>query len=113
MVGPHDIAVDRIRAEIHHISNIAILDLSRRNPAGQWADRPHKPWYPVGMSRQEIERAVAGLSSHDLAAFAQWFEEFVADAWDRRIEEDIRNGRLDAAGQRADEDFETGRCSPL
>jgi hypothetical protein len=33
--------------------------------------------------------------------------------WDQRIEADILAGRLNAAGRRADEDFEAGRCSPF
>jgi hypothetical protein len=37
----------------------------------------------------------------------------MADRWDRQIEADIKAGRLDAAGERADEDFEAGRCAPL
>jgi hypothetical protein len=37
----------------------------------------------------------------------------LADAWDRRIEADIKAGRLDEAGRRADADFEAGRCKPL
>ena len=65
------------------------------------------------MSLQELEAAVARLPVDDLTAFARWFEEYLADAWDRRIEADIRAGRLDEASQRADADFEAGRCTPL
>jgi uncharacterized membrane protein YccC len=65
------------------------------------------------MSLNELESAVTHLPNEELAAFANWFEEYLADAWDRRIEEDIRAGRLDAAGRRADADFEAGRCKPL
>ena len=65
------------------------------------------------MSLQELESAVARLSRDELAAFSQWFEEFIADAWDRQIEDDVRAGRLDRAGAKADEDFESGRCKPL
>ncbi|HMC67009.1 MAG TPA: hypothetical protein VKI65_18875 [Gemmataceae bacterium] len=65
------------------------------------------------MSRQELEAAVTSLPAEELAEFARWFEEFLADAWDRRIEADIRAGRLDKAGRRADADFEAGRCKPL
>ena len=42
-----------------------------------------------------------------------WFEEFLAEQWDRQIEADILAGRLDAAGRGAEEDFEAGRCTPL
>ena len=65
------------------------------------------------MSVREIETEVTKLGPEELAAFAQWFQEYLADAWDRRIEEDIRAGRLDEAGKQADADFEAGRCKPL
>jgi hypothetical protein len=65
------------------------------------------------MSVEELQAAVAQLPAEDLDRFSQWFEEFVADLWDRRIEADILAGRLEAAGRRADEDFEAGRCTPL
>jgi uncharacterized membrane protein YccC len=67
----------------------------------------------VAMSLDELESAVTNLPAEQLATFARWFEEYLADAWDRRIEADIRAGRLDEAGRRADADFEAGRCKPL
>jgi hypothetical protein len=65
------------------------------------------------VSVRELEAAVTKLPPDELAAFARWFEEYVADAWDRQIEEDIRSGRLDEAGKQADADIEAGRCKPL
>ena len=65
------------------------------------------------MSLQELEAAVSQLPADQLSAFARWFEEYLADAWDRRIEADIEAGRLEEAGRRADTDFEAGRCTPL
>lgn len=65
------------------------------------------------MSLQELESAVTRLPEEELAAFKLWFEEFLADAWDSRIEADVQAGRLDQAGRQADADFESGRCSPL
>ena len=65
------------------------------------------------MSLQELESAVAKLPEGDLTAFGRWFDEYRADAWDRRIEEDMRAGRLDEAGRRADAEFDAGRCTPL
>ncbi len=65
------------------------------------------------MSLHELESAVTDLSAPELAVFASWFEEYLADAWDRRIESDIRAGRLDEAGRHADTEFEEGRCKPL
>lgn len=65
------------------------------------------------MSIDEIETAITQLGDTDLTAFARWFEEYLADAWDRRIEADVQAGRLDAAGRRADAEFDAGRCKPL
>ncbi|MGH8497900.1 MAG: hypothetical protein ACRERV_03705 [Methylococcales bacterium] len=65
------------------------------------------------MNIEELEAAVALLPSSDLARFSQWFEEFMAEQWDSKIESDIFAGRLDATGKRADKDFEAGRCTPL
>ncbi len=65
------------------------------------------------MSVEELQAAVAQLPAQELDRFSQWFEEFLAEQWDRQIEADILAGRLDSAGRRADEDFEAGRCTPL
>lgn len=65
------------------------------------------------MSVTELQAAVSQLSAEELDRFSEWFEEFVADQWDRRIESDILAGRLDQVGSQADEDFEAGRCTPL
>ena len=65
------------------------------------------------MSLQELEDAVSALPKTDLDTFAQWFEEFLADQWDRQIEADARAGRRDAAAEKAEKDFDNGRCTPL
>jgi uncharacterized membrane protein YccC len=65
------------------------------------------------VSLHELESAVSRLPADELTTFARWFEEYLADAWDRRIEDDIKAGRLDEAGRRADADLEAGRCKPL
>lgn len=65
------------------------------------------------MSLQELEETVTRLSESELVTFAKWFDEFMADQWDRRFEADVRAGRLEAAGRQADEQFEAGRCTPL
>jgi len=60
-----------------------------------------------------LHSAVAQLPAEELGRFSRWFEEFLAEQWDRQIEADILAGRLDAAGRRADEEAEAGRCTPL
>lgn len=65
------------------------------------------------MSAAELEHAVRKLPPKELAEFAEWFENYVADQWDKKIEADIAAGRLDHLAKKADEDFEAGRCTPL
>jgi hypothetical protein len=65
------------------------------------------------MSIQELENAISQLSYDEFTRLARWIDEYRAELWDRRIEADIRAGRLDEAGRRADADFDAGRCTPL
>ena len=54
------------------------------------------------MSIQEIENAVSKLSAQELSVFSQWFEEYVADQWDRQIERDATtDGPLDRLAKAA------------
>jgi hypothetical protein len=43
----------------------------------------------------EIESAIKKLDSSQLSELSQWFEEFVAKAWDDQIEADVKVGKLD------------------
>ena len=45
------------------------------------------------MSIEELKSAVSQLPAEELDRFSRWFEEFLADQWDRRIEADILAGR--------------------
>ena len=62
-------------------------------------------------SVNQNEEAVLRLSAAELTAFRAWFVEFDAEAWDRRIEDDVASGRLDALADEALEDLRAGRCS--
>ncbi|MDZ4861420.1 MAG: hypothetical protein SGI88_20805 [Candidatus Hydrogenedentes bacterium] len=62
---------------------------------------------------QEIQSQVTALSQEDLAAFRAWFDEFEADAWNRRIEADARAGKLDGPIERAKRDDAAGKSTPL
>ncbi|WP_133511518.1 hypothetical protein [Candidatus Thiosymbion oneisti] len=65
------------------------------------------------MTIEQLEDAVLHLSPENLDRFAEWFEEFLADQWDKRIAADILAGRLDGVGERADKAFVAGHCTPL
>ena len=62
-------------------------------------------------SVNEIEEAVLRLPAAELAAFRAWFAEFDPVAWDRRIEDDVASGWLDALTDEALEDLRAGRCT--
>jgi hypothetical protein len=65
------------------------------------------------MSVDELQSAIVQLSAEEIDRFSRWLDEYRADLWDQRIESDILTGHLDSAGERADEDFEAGVCTPL
>ena len=65
------------------------------------------------MRVEELQLAVAQLLVKELDCFSLWWEEFLAEQWDQRIEADILAGCLDAAGRRADEELEAGHYTPL
>jgi hypothetical protein len=68
--------------------------------------------YNQPMSLQEPEQAVSQLPADEFKAFARWFEERLADEWDRQIGADVAAGKLDHAAKLADSDFDAGRCTP-
>lgn len=65
------------------------------------------------MSVKEIEVFVSQFTREELSEFRQWFQEFDWEMWDREIEQDLAEGRLDFLIQEADEDYKTGRTMPL
>lgn len=69
--------------------------------------------YISAMSVEELEKAIAKLPSDELARLRAWFEEFVADAWDKQIERDAANGKLDKLMEESGADFRGGRYREL
>ena len=68
------------------------------------------------MSVQEIESAIAQLPPAEVEEVATWLDKFRTedwDAWDEQIARDFQAGRFDAVIQKANEDFDAGRCRPL
>jgi len=65
------------------------------------------------MSLAELEKEVLKLSSGELSAFTRWLDDYTARSWDDQLEQDVAAGKLDRFAQKADEDFETGRCTEL
>ena len=65
------------------------------------------------MSVLELEQAISKLPAEELSKFAAWFEEYMADEWDKQIERDMSAGKFDRINAEVDKAFAEGRCKPL
>jgi len=65
------------------------------------------------MSVLELEQAISQLPSEDLSRLAEWFEEYMADEWDKQIERDVAAGKFDKIIAKVDADIDAGRSTPL
>ncbi len=61
----------------------------------------------------EIKQAIKELSTKDQWELSEWFQEFMADEWDKEIERDMKAGKLDKLFAKADDAFAAGRSTPL
>lgn len=61
----------------------------------------------------EVKTSVANLPPSDLEEFRRWFDEFDAEQWDLRFEQNIADGKLDALAREALERFRKGECDEL
>ena len=62
---------------------------------------------------QDIESAIQRLDDRSLGQLSGWFEDFLAEKWEKRFANDVASGRLDKLGEAADRAFEQGKCRPL
>ncbi len=65
------------------------------------------------MSIQELEKAISTLKPDELHEFSSWFENFIAEQWDLKFEQDVQSGNLDHLVKEADALFESGDYSEL
>lgn len=65
------------------------------------------------MNVQEIETAITQLPARDLAELMRWLENYRAVAWDREIEEDLEEDRLNAVLADVDREYDAGLSRPL
>jgi hypothetical protein len=62
---------------------------------------------------KQIERAITQLPARELAELVSWLEDYHAQVWDKRIEEGLEAGRLDALLTEVDREYEAGLTQPL
>ena len=62
---------------------------------------------------ENIEAAIRQLSPNQLKEFREWYENFDNDLWDRKIEKDIDEGKLDSLSASAIAEHKAGRSRKL
>lgn len=62
---------------------------------------------------EQLEQKIQNLPEEDLVKFRAWFAEFDAKTWDRQIERDVNEGKLDALADKALRDHASGKTRPI
>ena len=65
------------------------------------------------MGIKQIEKAITQLPAKELAELVSWLEDYHAQVWDKRIEDELEYGRLDALLAEVDQEYEAGLPQPL
>lgn len=65
------------------------------------------------MTLKELEEKISHLPPDELARFREWFLNFDAEQFDKRIETDANDGRLDSLADAALRDHVAGKSTPL
>ncbi|WP_416309593.1 hypothetical protein [Spirulina sp. 06S082] len=59
---------------------------------------------------EQIEAAILSLSSPELEKLKRWFFDLDYEHWDKQLEQDIAEGKLEALAREAIAEFATGDC---
>ena len=62
---------------------------------------------------QNIEQDIQSLPVDDVFALHQWLDNYKASLWDKQIERDSKNGKLDDLMNQARKDFKEGKCKKI
>ena len=62
---------------------------------------------------EALENQIQSLSREELGRFREWFLEFDWSAWDSQLGADVGAGKLDSLAERALQQHEDGKSTPL
>jgi hypothetical protein len=65
------------------------------------------------MTVKELELAISELPADDQRELMAWIDKYRAEMWDKQIEEDLANGRLDSVLREVEQEYEAGHSKPL
>jgi major membrane immunogen (membrane-anchored lipoprotein) len=67
----------------------------------------------MSVSVENLKKAVAELPEDKLKEFRSWYEAFDAETWDRQMEQDINDGKLDYLAEKAILEYKAGKATEL
>jgi hypothetical protein len=62
---------------------------------------------------EQIEAAILSLPASEFEQLRRWFFDLDYERWDKQIEQDIEDGKLEALAQEAIAEFEAGHCREI
>ena len=64
-------------------------------------------------SIDEIKSAITHLPEKEFNSFVDWFQKFEEERWDKELEKDIAEGKLDNLADEALNEFDARKCREL
>lgn len=61
----------------------------------------------------EIKEVIVHLSDEEFGSFTSWLHKLEEERWDKELEKDITEGRLENLGKEALNEFNSGNCTEL
>ena len=62
---------------------------------------------------EQIEAAILTLPSNDFEKLRRWFLDLDYRRWDKQLEQDVVEGKLEALADEAIAEFEAGNCKEI
>ena len=65
------------------------------------------------LTLEQIESAILQLSPDEYKKLTEWFADLDYQRWDKQLEKDIADGKLEALAQEAIAEFKAGHCREI
>ena len=62
---------------------------------------------------KQIETAILSLPSDDFDKLKKWFFDLDYQRWDKQLEQDVSQGKLEALAEKAIAEFESRNCQEI
>lgn len=62
---------------------------------------------------EQIKTTILALVPEEFQRIKQWFADMDYQRWDRQLEQDVTDGKLDALAEEAISEFKAGQCREI